>query len=383
MRLLQVVLALPFLFAFPVLAFSLEQLELTPTWSKTLKWPGLVGVEEHGRCTVLKSGDLVQVLAPSGTVLWSWPYRKVSKYIEPIQVGVSPSCDAIAIPGNAGYKYTWIVPRRGNSVAARTMSVPADATFDRTGKFVAVGTHAGTVYLYSRDGALKWKQDVDGAAIASNLEFSEDNTRIVLRGWAGAGIIGIDGRPEWASLANRFRVARDLQTFVFSHEPNHGPGLPRITVTDAQRETLWHRWAAIEAFISANGQRILAHIDIDQEKEERDLTGELQPGELQLLSRSSEVIRSFPNHGLPIALSADVRRIWAQSEMGFDCLNDRGEVLARITAERDATASGRPHYYQRVMVSRDFEQVVVSAEAGGVETLARYEVPARCRPAGR
>jgi len=119
---------------------------LTPGWSKPLgKGVRLVGVEEYGRCILFAGNGAIQVVLPSGETMWSWPYSKISRYINPRAVAVSHDCEAIALVGDAIYKYVWIAPRAGKAVSIPIAVTPTEAAFDRTGQLVAIGTYGGTL----------------------------------------------------------------------------------------------------------------------------------------------------------------------------------------------------------------------------------------------
>lgn len=345
---------------------------LKPEWSRPVGGRvRLVGVEESGRCSVFVDHGAVQVVTRPGDVSWTWPFAKISKYINPREVAVSHECDAIALVGDSSYKYVWIVERGGKSVSLPFSATPAEAAFDRTGQLVAVGTYAGTLQLHSRSGELQWKRDT-GAAIVHDVDFTDDNSRIVFKGWGGAGVVDANGQVQWGTHANRLAAARDLSTFIFSHAPNHGPGLPSIALADAGRSVLWHRWGSTDAFISAKGDRVLAMIDTVQEKKESDFfDGGSGGAEIQLLSRDATVMAAFPDYRRAIALSEDGDRMWLAAEEYVACVNDRGDVLARIDVEPS---------YRGVLVSRDFSQVLIVSEKDlHPVSVERYEVPPPCR----
>jgi hypothetical protein len=345
---------------------------LQPEWSRPVGGrTRLVGVEEYGRCSVFVDNGAVQVVTPSGAVSWSWRFSTISKYINPREVAVSHDCDAIAFVGDAGYKYVWIVDRAGASASIKFTSTPADVEFDRAGKLVAVGTYAGSLFLYSTNGTLQWKRDTK-AAIVNDLDFTDDNQQIVFKGWAGAGVVSLAGQVEWSRMSNRLAASRDLATLIFGNEPNHGPGLPGITVTDGNANRLWFRWAAIDASVSATGDRILAMIDDQQTKQEDDFFAKPQPATIQLLSREGAVLAAFADYRSPIALSEEGDRLWLQAADYLACVDERGGVLARIEGE----VSNRG-----VVVSRNFGQVLVVREKDlHPVAVERYEVPKPCRP---
>jgi hypothetical protein len=169
---------------------------LKPQWSRPVGGKTrFVGVEEYGRCSVFADNGVIQVVAPSGEVSWAWPFKPVSKYINPRQVAVSTECDAIAFVGDASYKYVWIVDRTGASASIKLPVTPSDVEFDRAENFVAVGTYAGSLFLYSRNGTLqgerqmkaKWSSaepatESDSSPVTALVARSADGSRLWLRG---------------------------------------------------------------------------------------------------------------------------------------------------------------------------------------------------------
>jgi hypothetical protein len=347
---------------------------LKPQWSRPVGGATrLVGVEEYGRCSVFVDKGAVQVLTPAGDVSWTWPFAKISKYIHPGEVAVSHECDAIAFVGDASYKYAWIVDRAGRSASIKFTATPADIEFDRTGKQVAIGTYAGSLFLYSINGELAWRRDTK-SAIIQDLEFSDDNSRVLFKGWGGNGVVSVAGQVEWSMLGSRMVASRDLMTFVFSDQPNHGPGLPHIAVADGHQKVLWHRWADLDAYISATGSRVLAAVDRKQEKVEADFFGDgpAAGADIQLLTRDAEVVTTFSDYRAPIALSEDGTRVWLRGEDAIDCVDERGGVLASIA---------RVPGYRGVTVTRDFGQVLIVIEKDLTPVaVERYVVPAPCKP---
>src|SRR5262245_64905021 len=83
---------------------------LKPEWSRPVGGKTrFVGVEEYGRCSVFVDNGAIQVVSPAGDVAWAWPFKSISKYINPNEVAVSHACDAIAFVGDSSYKYVWVV----------------------------------------------------------------------------------------------------------------------------------------------------------------------------------------------------------------------------------------------------------------------------------
>ena len=171
---------------------------LKSQWSKPVGGKTrLVGVEEYGRCSVFVDNGAVQVVTPAGDIAWTWAFRKISKYLNPSEVAVSHQCDAIALVGDASYKYVWIVDQAGTSASIKLTATPADVEFDRNGTLVAIGTYDGSILLYSRNGSLRWERDTQ-ATIVQRLAFSDDNTHLHFTDWAGSGVVSVAGRVEWS-----------------------------------------------------------------------------------------------------------------------------------------------------------------------------------------
>jgi hypothetical protein len=345
---------------------------LKPVWSRPVGGSArFVGVEEYGRCSVFVDNGVLQVVSPSGAVAWTWPFAQINKHIYPARVAVSPQCDAIAFGGDAGYKYAWVVQRGGTSAALPFVGTPADVAFDHAGRFVAVGTFGASMFLYTRSGELQWTRKTD-ASIVSALEFTDDDQHIVFKGWGGVGVISAAGLVEWSKLASRLAAARNLSTFVIGDEPNHGPGLPGITATDDRGRLGWFRWGGIDAFVSANGDRILAVVDRNQAKNEQDFYGAEQEREVQLLARDGSVVKAFPDYHSVHALADDGTRLW----LGVDRLR----VLSCVDAEVYVLATIATISVRDVSISRDFSQVLVVNERDfHAVSVDRYDVPRPCR----
>jgi hypothetical protein len=171
-----------------------------------------VGVEEYGRCSVFVDRGVVQVVTPAGEVSWTWSFSMISKYINPREVAVSHECDAIAFVGDASYKHVWIVDRAGTSASIKLAATPADVEFDRQGMLVAVGTYAGSMHLYSRNGTFQWDRPTK-ASIVQGIEFSDDNQHIRFKDWSGSGVVSVAGHVEWSAPAPA----------VFEDEPATAP----------------------------------------------------------------------------------------------------------------------------------------------------------------
>jgi hypothetical protein len=154
-----------------------------------------VGVEEYGRCSVFIDNGVIEVLTPAGAVAWTWPFARISKFLNPQRVAIAHQCDAVAIVGDASYKQALIAQQSGAVTALALTATPAEIAFDRTGRMVAVGTYAGTIALYSRDGKIEWQRDTT-AKIVQGITFTDDNLRLVFQSYGGAGVVSVAGHVE-------------------------------------------------------------------------------------------------------------------------------------------------------------------------------------------
>lgn len=219
---------------------------LEPEWSRPIGGrTRFVGVEEYGRCSVFVDNGVIQVVAPSGAVSWTWRFSSISKYINPREVAVSHACDAIALVGDASYKFAWIVDQAGTSAAIKFTATPADIAFDRTGKLVAVGTYAGSLLLYSGNGALHWERATK-ASIVQGLEFADDNQHIRFKDWSGSGVVSVAGHVERSQPG----------TLV----PEDAPATPHVAVSD-DRSRRWLRSEDAIDCVNADGA-VLASINV-------------------------------------------------------------------------------------------------------------------------
>ena len=169
---------------------------LEPEWSRPVGGrTRFVGVEEYGRCSVFVDNGVIQVVDPAGAVSWSWPFAKISKFLNPRDVAIAPGCDAVAVVGDASYKRALIAERSGQIKTLMLEDTPAQVTFNRTGQLVAVGTYIGSMLLFARDGGLRWIRATD-AAIVQGMSFTDDNQRITFASYGGAGTVSVAGHVE-------------------------------------------------------------------------------------------------------------------------------------------------------------------------------------------
>lgn len=171
-------------------------MSLDPAWSRPVgARTRLAGVEEYGRCSVFVDNGVVQVVSPTGDVAWTWRFAGISKFLNPRSVAVAHGCDAVAVVGDATYKRALIAERSGRLTTLLFEWTPAEIAFDRTDRLVAVGTYAGSLSLFSRDGGLWWTRATD-AAIVQGMTFTDDNQRITFTSYGGSGTVSVAGHVE-------------------------------------------------------------------------------------------------------------------------------------------------------------------------------------------
>ena len=349
---------------------SVPQLE--PAWNRSYRaldqsqWPPLsVALSESGGCAAIAAAGALEVVDRRGELLWRWDYLRTNRFISPGAVAVSADCDAVALLGHPGYRYTWIVDKAGAKAVVRTANTPLGAAFDRRGKLIAVGTGGGEVLLLTRSGATKWKAEVR-FGICRELSFAPDNEAIVLHSWGQVGVLTLDGREVWSATASEMRAAGDLRTFVTWERPGHGPGIGTTAVLNAAGKEQWRRFTSwTGAVVSPTGDTIVAQVNENQDPKEEDYWGVAQASSLQVLSRDGALVRRLDGlDAVPIAMSPDGRRVllnlW-QDRPGLEEIDLDGNRIGTIPL-----SGGSP------VVARDFSAVVVVVPTDGQNDVRWY-----------
>ena len=335
---------------------------LNPVWTKSYPKPVSVAVSENGRCVAIAGGGTLDVLDNSGGLLWQWNYSQTSRYIIAGAMAISPSCDAIALAGDPGYRYTWLVRRDGRKRWLHTTSTPLSVTFDHRGGLLAVGTGGSDVLLFTTAGELRWKTTLK-CCFVEQLAFSEDNRFILVAGW-GIGVLRIDGSVVWNAWEDGMNWARDLRTFVAWDEPHHGPGIGRIVALDEAGRPLWDKLASwVGAVVSPGGDKIVARINQNQNLTPEEFeSGDEQLTSLQVLSRGGELLKVLPvQDGVPIAISPGGDRILVRTQFGVEGVELNGNRVFEIPAEQYGTT--------QVLVAGNFSGVLVFRNTRGAELL--------------
>jgi hypothetical protein len=224
---------------------------LKPQWSRPVGGKTrFVGVEEYGRCSVFIDNGVIQVVNPAGEIAWTWAFGKISKFLNPRDVAVAHGCDAVAVVGDASYKRALIAERGGHLTTLLFEDTPAEIRFDRSDRFVAIGTYLGSLSLFSRDGGLRWIRATD-AAIVQGITFTDDNQRIMFKSYGGSGTVSMAGHVESST-----RQAADADGETRSPLPYY-----RWRVARSEDGTrMWLRGEDSIDCVDASG-RVLATID--------------------------------------------------------------------------------------------------------------------------
>lgn len=330
-------------------------------WTKEYSSPEPIGwrhpvalaLAPNARCLAIAHAGTVTVFDISGAFLWSWNYAKASRYIEPAELAISSSCDAVALVGRPEYKYTWLVRRRGGARALSTISTPLGAAFDRRGEHLAVGTGGSDVHLFTIAGVQRWKTTLERGGF-DRLAFSDDDRSVVLLG-RGIGVLRVDGSVVWEADDNAMVASLDLRTFVSWSEPSHGPGIGGTFARGAGGELLWPAYkfsSTVGALVSRTGDRIAAWVNLNQNPTEADGFTQDHPRVLQVLGRAGDLIETIPApQGQLLAFSPQADRVLLKTPDRLVEMDATGRVSFLILLNQ--------HEESRVIVAEDYSGLLL------------------------
>src|SRR5688572_21371224 len=112
-----------------------------------------------GNCVAAATRTTVQVIGADGTRLWDWNYRQTTRFVRVAShppFALSPTCDAVVLPGDPSYRYVVSAERSGGRQLLKTSGTPLSVRFDLTGQTVAVVTGASKGYLLSPALEVRW-----------------------------------------------------------------------------------------------------------------------------------------------------------------------------------------------------------------------------------
>jgi hypothetical protein len=129
-------------------------------WTRRLDQP-IVALEwsTSGNCVAAATTSTVYVIDADGTSLWDWNYRQTSRFLRLVSYrsfALSPTCDAVVLPGDPSYRYVLSADRNGGRQLLKTTGTPLSVRFDLTGQTVAVATGASKAYLLSPALEVRW-----------------------------------------------------------------------------------------------------------------------------------------------------------------------------------------------------------------------------------
>ena len=310
-----------------------------------------LALEEHGRCVAVAIDGVVHVLDASGREAWQWNYKISSRFLNAGPMAIASSCDAVALVGDSGYRYTWIARRGRPPANVHTPNTPLGVAFDHKGQRVAIGTGGNEVVLATLSGVVQWDTKLPVCCVVRDLAFAPDDEAIVVKEW-GAAVVRIDGTVAWATGASEMAAADDLRTFVASSAPNHGPGIGHVSVLDGRGEAIWTKFtSSIGAVISASGDRIVSRVNENQHPASEN-DDEARPP-LQVLSRSGDVLATIPGDTVqtPLAIAPDGSRVLIRTSSGVREFDMRGAVTLEVPLSVDSDAM--------MDVSRDYRAMVI------------------------
>jgi hypothetical protein len=333
-------------------------------WAKVYTTPGEIGwrhpvgvaLAPNARCVAIGHAGIVTVFDMSGAALWSWNFAKASRYIQPADLAVASSCDAVAIVGSSEYKYTWLARRRGGARALKTPSTPLSAAFDHRGEHLAIGTGGSDVHLFTVAGELKWKTTLEHwCCVVNGLAFSDDDRFVLLTGW-GIGVLRADGGIVWTGQDNEMAASRDLRTFVSWAQPPHGPGIGVTVVRDERGDMVWPGYkytSTVGALVSRDGTRIAAWVNENQQPTEEDGYKDDHPRALQVMSRQGEVLSTIPApRGELLAFSPRADRLLLKAPDRIVEVDTAGRISFLVLLN--------PNEFSQVLVAEDYSGLLVA-----------------------
>ncbi len=307
-------------------------------------------------CMAVADATKVSVRALDGRELWQWSYAKGSRYIAPAAIAVSQACDAVALVGDSGYKYSWVVRKTGRAAAVSGSGTPLSAAFDTTGTRVAIGTAAGRVLLVGADAQRLWTTDVsEHAPIVRGLRFSSHGNVVITDG--GAVVVDTSGRVVWGQWATGTALARNHSRMVAWQQPPHGPGYGVVQLVDmTSGKELWLKpvySGAPEALLSRDGSLVAIWVNRNQTVDPAADFVPDPPMDLCLLDSAGRVVKRLDaKPGRLIAGTADLGRLLLDSRDGIVEVSANGGT--RVVVDRETLG-----YDGVVVVADDYSGLVI------------------------
>ena len=259
-----------------------------PVLAWTLRFPDarveapFVQSSFNDRCVALVTATTVHVVSFSGERLWSWNYRRSSRFLntrlprahEPI--AISPTCDRVAMSGDSGYRYVWVAGRDVEARAFQTVGTPLAVAFDVSGDYLAVSTGAERGYLMTRtlephwtghlrDFPIRWpEQELPTPVRAGLIDFRMGDVDAVLAvpPWGAWVSDSVSTNGQWRVVMQSPWDRRDLWQVLAFYGPEGHAFHGRWETFGQRARPRWSKpMGCLNAAITADGEFIIASGD--------------------------------------------------------------------------------------------------------------------------
>jgi hypothetical protein len=235
----------------------------------------------NGACIAVATDNTINVIDASGKQLWTWNFRRTNRYIRVRlyafmgSTALSPRCDAVAIAGDASYKYVWAAHESGRHAFIQTDGSPERVAFDLRGETVAITTAAGRGYLLSTllktrwsgrlsDFPVRWPTQVRHSKSVQSTEFVRSDVDVLLSvppwGLFVSDALSEDG--EWRVVKNSpHRRTGDWSTFELWGPLSNGFH-SRYGIVPARDQPRWSKgMGCLDVELTRDGMFVIASGD--------------------------------------------------------------------------------------------------------------------------
>jgi DNA-binding beta-propeller fold protein YncE len=334
------------------IALSSPQQSMKPVWEQSVSRLRSASLAASGNCVAVTADDRLSVLGRDGRELWQWNFRPSNRLMVANGVAVSPDCNWAGFVGDSGYRYVWIVSRKGLRKALPFKTTPQAVAISNGGDKLVVGTAGNEIALYSNTGAPIW--NLSAAGIITQMEFAMDDRAVMVTGMWDAALISIDGKLRWNQFVwvGGMSPAQDLKSFVTWSSPPHGPQVTVFRLLGENGDVLWTREGVGTGAVSPSGDRIALRLN-DKQDVGPTFSDVDRPNSLVLLSRAGAIVQKLPGDGVPFAFSAEGKKLLVAGDTSLTCLDGQGGTLWTIPL---------PGYPRGIATTRNFETVLVRNE---------------------
>jgi hypothetical protein len=234
------------------------------------------------RCVAVVTATTVHVVSMSGERLWSWNYRRSSRFLKtrlPLAyepMALSPMCDRVAMAGDSGYRYVWVAGRDIEAQAFQTVGTPLAVAFDISGEYLAVSTGASRGYLMTRtlephwighlrDFPIRWpEQELAAPARTALVDFSESDVDRLLGvpPWGAWVSDSVSTDGQWRVVIQSPWDRRDLWQMLVLYGPEGHAFHGRWKTFSQRARPRWSKpMGCLNAVITIDGEFIIASGD--------------------------------------------------------------------------------------------------------------------------